>query len=341
MNLFYQALSFAKASRDYLTVLAHKLFNRDYHTKILTLMITIVGTGRVGVAIAIHLAIKELDDLMLIDIIEGLPQGEALDLTHMCATLGIDIDISGSNDYKDMSGSELVIVPAGFIRTADMSRLDLLHKNSEVIKTVSKGIKEYAPNSKVIMVTNPLDVMTYLAYKVTGFERNRVFGFSGLLDTARYRSLIAKELGVAASSIHTTIIGEHGDTMVLLPRFTTVGGVPLESLMSKEKIQQIIERTKKMGAEIIKLKKWSASHAVGAGVATMVEAIVKDTKSVIPVSTYLQGEYGVSDVCAVVPTIIGKNGVEKILELPLNDEERAAFLNSVETIKSAISQLKF
>ncbi|MEM1532054.1 MAG: malate dehydrogenase, partial [Nitrososphaerota archaeon] len=296
--------------------------------------------GRVGVAVAIHLAIKGLDDIMLIDIIEGLPQGEALDLTHMCATLGIDIDISGSNDYKDMSGSELVIVPAGFIRTADMSRLDLLYKNSEVIKAVSKGIKEYAPNSKVIMVTNPLDVMTYLAYKVTGFERNRVLGFSGLLDTSRYKSLIAKELGVAASTIYTTIIGEHGDTMVLLPRFTMVGGVPLESLIPKEKIQQIIERTKKMGAEIIKLKKWSASHAVGAGVATMAEAIIKDTKAVIPVSTYLQGEYGVSDVCVVVPAVIGKNGIEKIIELPLNDEERAAFLKSVETVKSAISQLK-
>ncbi|MEM0089804.1 MAG: malate dehydrogenase [Nitrososphaerota archaeon] len=303
-------------------------------------MITIIGTGRVGVAVAIHLAIKGLDDIMLIDIIEGLPQGEALDLTHMCATLGIDIDISGSNDYKDMSGSELVIVPAGFIRTADMSRLDLLYKNSEVIKAVSKGIKEYAPNSKVIMVTNPLDVMTYLAYKVTGFERNRVLGFSGLLDTSRYKSLIAKELGVAASTIYTTIIGEHGDTMVLLPRFTMVGGVPLESLIPKEKIQQIIERTKKMGAEIIKLKKWSASHAVGAGVATMAEAIIKDTKAVIPVSTYLQGEYGVSDVCVVVPAVIGKNGIEKIIELPLNDEERAAFLKSVETVKSAISQLK-
>ncbi|MEM2079146.1 MAG: malate dehydrogenase [Nitrososphaerota archaeon] len=303
-------------------------------------MITIIGTGRVGVAVAIHLAIKGLDDIMLIDIIEGLPQGEALDLTHMCATLGIDIDISGSNDYKDMSGSELVIVPAGFIRTADMSRLDLLYKNSEVIKAVSKGIKEYAPNSKVIMVTNPLDVMTYLAYKVTGFESNRVLGFSGLLDTSRYKSLIAKELGVAASTIYTTIIGEHGDTMVLLPRFTMVGGVPLESLIPKEKIQQIIERTKKMGAEIIKLKKWSASHAVGAGVATMAEAIIKDTKAVIPVSTYLQGEYGVSDVCVVVPAVIGKNGIEKIIELPLNDEERTAFLKSVETVKSAISQLK-
>ncbi|MEM2543554.1 MAG: malate dehydrogenase [Nitrososphaerota archaeon] len=303
-------------------------------------MITIIGAGRVGVAVAIHLAIKGLDDIMLIDIIEGLPQGEALDLTHMCATLGIDIDISGSNDYKDMSGSELVIVPAGFIRTADMSRLDLLYKNSEVIKAVSKGIKEYAPNSKVIMVTNPLDVMTYLAYKVTGFESNRVLGFSGLLDTSRYKSLIAKELGVAASTIYTTIIGEHGDTMVLLPRFTMVGGVPLESLIPKEKIQQIIERTKKMGAEIIKLKKWSASHAVGAGVATMAEAIIKDTKAVIPVSTYLQGEYGVSDVCVVVPAVIGKNGIEKIIELPLNDEERAAFLKSVETVKSAISQLK-
>lgn len=303
-------------------------------------MITIVGTGRVGIASALHIALKGLDDLMLIDIVEGLPQGEALDLRHMCATLGIDIEISGSNDYRDMSGSDLVIVPAGFIRTADMSRLDLLHKNSEVIKTVANGIKEYASRSKVIVVTNPLDAMTYLMLKVTGFERNRVFGFSGLLDISRFRSLIAEELKVAASTIYTTIVGEHGDTMVLLPRFTTVGGVPLESLLSKERMQQIIDRTKKMGAEIIRFKKWSASHSVGAGVAEMAEAVLKDTKEVMPVSTYLHGEYGASDVCIVVPAVLGKDGVEKIIELPLNEEERSAFMRSVETVKSAIAQIK-
>ncbi len=303
-------------------------------------MIAIVGTGKVGVATAIHLAVKGLDDLVLIDIVEGLPQGEALDLTHMCTTLDVDVDIIGSNDYKDMTGSDLVLISAGFIRTADMSRLDLLHKNTEVVKTISKAIAEHAPKSNVIMITNPLDVMTYVAYKVTGFERNRVFGFSGLLDVARYKSLIAKELGVAASTVYTTIVGEHGDSMVLLPRFTLVGGMPLTSLLSPEKIAKIIERTKRMGSEIIRLKKWSASHAVGAGAASMAEAVKKDAKAIMPVSTYLDGEYGTSDVCITVPSVLGKNGVEKIIELPLNEEEKAALRRSVNVVKEAIAQVR-
>jgi malate dehydrogenase len=303
-------------------------------------MITVIGTGRVGVAAALHVAYRGLDDMTLIDIVEGLPQGEALDLTHMCATLGIDIDVRGSNDYKDMSGSDLVIVPAGFVRTADMTRLDLLHKNSSVMKSVGAAIKEYAPGAKILVVTNPLDAMTYLLYKATGVDRHRIFGFSGLLDTGRFKSLVAKELGVSYSSIHPSIIGEHGDSMVLLPRFTFVGGVPLTSLLPSQKLQEIIEKTRKMGAEIIRLKKWSASHSVGAGIAEMAEAVMKDRKAVLPASVYLDGEYGVKDLCIVVPTILGSQGVEKIIELPLNDEERAAFMKSVDVLKAAVSQIE-
>jgi malate dehydrogenase len=303
-------------------------------------MISIIGTGRVGVAAALHVAYRGLDDMTLIDIVEGLPQGEALDLSHMCATLGIDIDVRGSNDYKDMSGSDLVIVPAGFVRSADMTRLDLLHKNTGVMKSVGAAIREYAPEANVLVVTNPLDAMTYLLYKVTKLDRNHIFGFSGLLDTGRFKSLVAKELGVSTSSIQPSIIGEHGDSMVLLPRFTLVGGVPLTSLLPNQKIQEIIEKTRKMGAEIIRLKKWSASHSVGAGIAVMAEAVMRDRKIVVPSSVYLDGEYGVKDLCIVVPTIIGSHGVEKIIELPLNDEEKAAFMKSVDVLRAAVSQIE-
>ncbi|MEN2975143.1 MAG: malate dehydrogenase [Candidatus Caldarchaeales archaeon] len=304
-------------------------------------MITIVGAGRVGIAAAIHIALKELDDLTLIDIVEGLPQGEALDLQHMCGILDIDIDIRGSNDYRDMEGSDIVVVPAGFIRKADMTRMDLLFKNFDVVRQVSEKIREYAPRSKVVVVTNPLDPMTYTAYKVTGFERNRVMGFSGPLDTGRYKTLIRRELGVSYKSIDAPITGEHGETMVLLPRLTYVCGKPLIELLPREKINQLNEETRKMGAQIIKLKGWSASHSTGAGIAIMVESMVKDKKRVIPTSIYLQGEYGLSDVCLVTPAVIGENGVEKIIELPLNDEERSALLKSYETVKNAIAQLKF
>lgn len=303
-------------------------------------MITIVGSGRVGVSTAIHIALKELDDITLIDIVEGLPQGEALDLSHMCGILGIDIDIRGSNDYKDMAGSDIVVIPAGFVRKADMTRMDLLFKNSEVIKQVSEKVREYAPNSKVIVVTNPLDVMTYVAYKVTGFERNRVMGFSGPLDTGRFKALIKRELSVSYMSMDVPIIGEHGETMVLLPRHTYVCGKPLVELLPREKIDKIVEETRKMGAQVIKLKGWSASHAPGAGVAIMAESIVKDQKRVVPTSVYLEGEYGVSGVCLVVPTVLGKKGVENIIELPLNDEEKNAFMKSAETVRNAIAQLK-
>ena len=304
------------------------------------LLITVVGSGRVGTSAALQIALKELGDIVLVDIVEGLPQGEALDLNHACAILNLDVEVTGTNDYKDIAGSDVVVVTAGMVRKADMTRLDLLHKNSEIIKSIAQNIKEYAPKAKVLVVTNPLDVMTYVMWKTTGFEHKRVMGFSGLLDMGRYRYLIRKELGVSYKSIRSMIIGEHGDTMVLLPRYTHVGELQLSNLLDGQKINEIIERTRKAGAEIIKLRGWSANHGPGAGVAEMVEALVKDTKEVIPTSAYLNGEYGVKDVYIVVPCVLGKEGVEKIIELDLSQEEREQFLKSVEVVKQAVSQVK-
>lgn len=302
-------------------------------------MISVIGTGRVGIGVAIQTAMLELDDITLVDIVQGLPQGEALDLSHMCTTLNIDISIKASNDMKDISGSDIVVTTAGFIRKADMTRLDLLNKNAGVVKSVSESVAKYAPNSKFIIVTNPLDVMTYVAYKTTGFARSQIMGFSGPLDVGRFRTLLAQELNVAPSSISAMVIGEHGDSMVLLPRFSTVGGEPLTTALPPAKLQEIIEKTRKTGAEIIKLKGWSASHAPGAGVATMIDAIVRDRKAIIPTSVILNGEYSVSDVAAVAPAVLGAKGVEKIIELPLSDDEKAAFLKSVDALKSARTQM--
>jgi malate dehydrogenase len=298
-------------------------------------LIGVIGCGRVGVSAAIHIALKGLGDLVLVDIVQGLPQGEALDLSHMASILGIDVEITGSNDYKDIAGADLVVITAGVVRKADMTRMDLLQKNTAIVADVSEKVREYAPNSKVIVVTNPLDVMTYVALRKTGFGRERVIGFSGLLDFGRFRYLVAKELGVSRSSIVGPIIGEHGDNMVLLPRLTHVLGKPLTSLLSREKIGELVERTRKAGAEVISLKGWSASHAPGAGVMLMAEAILKDTDAVIPSSVYLRGEYGVDGVCSVVPAVLGLSGVKRIIELDLDDSERREFLKSVEVVRQA------
>ncbi|MEM2238002.1 MAG: malate dehydrogenase [Candidatus Caldarchaeum sp.] len=303
-------------------------------------LITVVGSGRVGTSAALHIAMRELGDILLIDIVPGLPQGEALDLNHACSILDLDVDVKGSNDYRDMAGSDVVVVTAGLIRKADMTRLDLLYKNAEIIKEVSRQIKEHAPKSKVIVVTNPLDVMTYLAYKMTGFESSRVMGFSGLLDTGRFRYIIHDKLKVSYKSLRSMVLGEHGDSMVLLPSHTYVGVEKLSMFMDEKTITECIENTRKAGAEIIKLKGWSAHHAPGAGVSLMVSAIVKDEKAVIPTSAYLDGHYGERDVYAVVPCILGAGGVEKIIELSLSDEEMKKFKDSIKVLRDAIAQLK-
>lgn len=302
-------------------------------------MITVVGSGRVGTSAALHIALKELDDITLIDIIEGLPQGEAIDLSNMCAILGLDVTIRGTNDFGEMRGSDLVIVTAGLPRKAGMTREELLQKNADIVKDIGGKIREYAPDSRVIITTNPLDAMTYILYKTTGFGR-RVMGFSGILDESRLDYLIRNELGVSYTSIDSRVIGQHGEAMVLLPKHSYIGGKRLTELLSEDKIRELVERAKGMGAEIIKLRGYSSNYAPGAGLAVMAESVLKNQRKVISTSVYLDGEYGVRDVCIGVPAVIGENGVEQVIELPLEEDERKAFLDSVNYVKSLISQVK-
>ena len=299
------------------------------------LLISIVGLGKVGSTIAEHIALKGLDDLTLIDIIEGLPQGNALDLGHMASELNIDVKIKGSNDYRDLEGSDIVIVPAGFPRTPDMSRLDLLQKNKEIIKQISKKILDYAPESKVVMVTNPLDLMTYLTLKTTGFDRNNVFGVGSELDAARLKYHLSLILKVSNSSIDAFVIGEHGDSMVVLKSQSKINGISIKKMLDESQIASIIERTKKSGADVISLK-GATTFGVAAATSSIIESLIRDKKGVPLVSFYLNGEYGFYDVCIGVPTIIGKDGVERVIELELDRDEGEEFLKSVETIKKTI-----
>ena len=302
-------------------------------------LISIIGTGKLGTAVALQTAQRELADLRLIDVIQGLPQGEALDLGQMIAEQGTDLDILGSNDYKDIAGSDLVVVIGGLGRKPGMTRLDLQEKNEVIIRSICEKITEHAPKTLVLMVTNPLDIMTYLAWKVTGFEPGRVFGQSGMLDTLRFKYFIAKALGVSTASIHAVVIGEHGDSMVPLPRFSTVNGVPITDLLSPSQVSDAIERTRKTAAEIIALK-GATIFAPAHGITRMVESVIKDKKMVLCLTAHLAGEYGLQDVYVDVPAVLGARGVERVVELRLNPDERAAFMKSVEVVKAACSHLK-
>ncbi len=302
-------------------------------------MITIIGSGRVGTSAAAFLMLKELDDILLIDIIEGRPQGEALDLSHAASILGLSIDIRGSNDYRDMEGSDLVIVTAGFPRKPGMTREELVAKNAGVIKDIAEKIKEYAPNAIVMLTTNPLDAMAYLMYKRLGWPRNRVIGFSGVLDSGRLRYYAAKKLGVSPASIVPVVLGQHGQKMFPVPRLSTLYGKPLTELLSKEEIDEIVQETIKAGATITQLRGYSSNFGPGAGLAIMAESIKKDLKKVFLASVILQGEYGVNGYPASVPVVLGKNGAEKVIELPLTEEEKKGFLESVEAIKANIQQI--
>jgi len=302
-------------------------------------MITIVGTGRVGSTIASQLAAEELADITLIDIVQGLPQGEALDIAHMAAQRNVDVDVVGSNEYSALAGSDLVIVVAGFARRPDMTRMDLLNKNAAIVKQVSDQIRQHAPGSMVMMVTNPMDVMTYVALKITGFPANRIFGMGGMLDSSRFRHLLAKSLGFSYSSVNAMVIGEHGEAMTPLASRASVGGISIKDLLSEANIAEAVEKTRKVAAEVISLK-GATFYAPAQGVVKMAEAILKDRKSVFPVSAYLQGEFGVSGICIGVPAILGKGGVERVIELPLEGDERDSFLRGAQAIKSAISGLQ-
>lgn len=301
-------------------------------------MITIIGSGKVGSSIGLQIALKELDDILLLDIIQGLPQGEAMDITHLLSERGIDVNVRGSNDYSEMKGSDIVVLVAGVGRKPGMTRMDLLSQNASIVKDVAEKIAQHAKDCKVITVTNPLDPMTYLTLKVTKFKPNKVCGMGNMLDVSRFKSSIADALKVSRKTIDALVIGEHGENMLPLIRYSSVSGVSLTKFLSNEKAKELVENTRKVAIEVIALK-GATIYAPANGVTRMVESMVKDKKEVLPVATYLNGEYGVRDVCIGVPAVIGSDGVERIIELELNSEEKEWFSKGVESVKSAVSSL--
>jgi len=303
--------------------------------------ISIIGAGFVGATAAHWAAEKELGDVVLVDILEGIPQGKALDLFQAGPIEGFDARVIGTNGYEETMGSDVVVVTSGVPRRPGMSREDLLEINKKIIESVVAQVVEKSPNAILIMVTNPLDTMTYLAYKKSGFPKERVMGMAGVLDTARFRAFIAMELGVSVEDIQALLLGGHGDEMVPLPRYTTVSGIPLSQLLPKETIDRLVDRTRKGGGEIVNLlKTGSAFYAPSAGAVQMVEAILKDKKRILPCCVYLDGEYGLKDVCFGVPVKLGAKGIEAIIELELTQEEKALVAKSADSVKKSIAELK-
>ncbi len=303
--------------------------------------LTIVGAGNVGATAAHWAAERELGDIVVLDILEGTPQGKALDLMEARPVEGFDVNLIGTNDYKDTQGSDVVIITAGLPRKPGMSREDLLQKNREIVETVTRQIVQYSPNCFIIMVSNPLDTMAYLAYKVSGFSKNRVIGMAGVLDSARFRTFIAMELNISVREVQSFVLGGHGDDMVPLIRYSTVAGIPISELLPQEKIKAIVDRTRKAGGEIVNLlKTGSAFYSPSAAAVQMAEAIIKDHRRILPCAAYLQGEYGLRDIFFGVPVILGANGIEKIMEVALTAEEKAAVEKSAREVKDSIEKLK-
>jgi len=304
----------------------------------LTFMITIIGAGKVGSSAAFNILRYRISDVVLMDIFENLAKGEALDMMQSAPAIEFDGKIKGTNDFSEMAGSELVILTAGEARKPGMTRIDLMNKNAKIVKSVVEEIVRYAPECKLMVVTNPVDIMTYIAYKESGFERNRVFGMGNILDTLRFRSYIATELNVSREDVRALVIGEHGDSMVPLVEYASVSGIPITHLLTKEQIDKIVNMTISSGSDVIKLK-GSTTYAPAVVIAIMADAVLRGRNRVMSVSTYLQGEYGFSDVSIGVPVILGKSGVEKILELELSSETRQRFEKSVLTLKEALGKL--
>jgi len=302
--------------------------------------ITVVGAGNVGATAAHWAAEKELGDIVLVDIIEGMPQGKALDLMEASPIDGFDASITGSNGYEETKGSDVVIITSGLARKPGMSREDLLQKNKEIVQSVTEQIVKQSPHCILIIVSNPLDTMTYLALKASKFPKNRVVGMAGALDAARFRAFIAMALNVSVADTQAMLLGGHGDDMVPLPRYSTVSGIPVTELLPQDQIEKIVERTRKAGGEIVALlKSGSAYYSPSLCAVTMAESIVKDKKRIIPSCAYLEGEYGLNDICFGVPVKLGANGIEQIIELQLNAEELAAVKKSAEGVNSSIDNL--
>ena len=299
--------------------------------------VSVIGSGNVGATAARSIADKELADVVILDILEGIPQGKALDMLEACPVEGSDARVLGTNDYADTAESDIVIITAGLARKPGMSRDDLLQKNHAIIKSVTEQVVKYSPNCIIVPVTNPLDAMCQVVYRVSGFPRERVIGMAGVLDSARMRTFIAQELNVSVENTHAFVLGGHGDTMVPLPRYSTVAGIPITELMAPERVEAIVTRTAGGGAEIVKLLgSGSAYYAPGSAVVEMVEAILKDKKKILPCAAFLQGEYGISDLFVGVPVKLGAAGLEEIIQIRLSDDEQTALLKSAEAVRELV-----
>ena len=303
--------------------------------------ITVVGAGNVGATAAQYIVEKELGDVVLVDVIEGIPQGKALDLAQAGPVHGYDSALVGSNGYDDTANSDIVVITAGMARKPGMTRDDLLFKNAEIVGSVVEQVARRSPNSILILVTNPLDAMVQLAWKKSGFPAERVIGMAGVLDSSRFRTFIARELNVSVENVTAFVLGGHGDTMVPLPRYSTVAGIPITDLLPKEKIDALVTRTANGGAEIVNyLKSGSAYYAPGAAAVEMVEAILKDKKKILPCAAYLNGQYGTTGLYVGVPVKLGRKGVEQIIEIKLTPDEQAAFNKSAASVRELVDKLK-
>jgi malate dehydrogenase len=302
--------------------------------------VTVIGAGNVGATVAQGIAIKEIADVVLVDIVEGVPQGKSLDMNETAPVIKTDSILTGTSSYDATEDSDVVVITAGLPRKPGMSRDDLLWKNEEIVAGVTREVVKRSPNTILVIVSNPLDAMCEVARRVSGFPRERVIGMAGVLDSARMRFFIAAELNVSVENTHAFVLGGHGDTMVPLPRYSTVAGIPITELISKERIDAIVDRTRSGGAEIVNLLKTSAWYAPGASTVEMVDAILKDKRKILPCAAYLQGEYGLNDLFVGVPVKLGRNGIEQIIEIKLEEDERAALQKSADAVKELVEKLK-
>jgi malate dehydrogenase len=303
--------------------------------------VTVVGAGNVGATAAQRLAEKELCDVVLMDIIDGVPQGKALDLTEAAPVEKHDAHLVGTNGYDETRNSDIVIITAGIPRKPGMSRDDLISTNAGIVKNVAKEIAQRSPNAVLIIVSNPLDVMCHVAFEASGFPKERVMGMAGVLDSARFRAFISMELNVSVENTHAFVLGGHGDTMVPLPRYSTVAGIPITELMPQDRIEALVKRTANGGAEIVSLlKTGSAYYAPASAAVEMAESILKDKKKILPCAVLLQGEYGIHDLFIGVPVKLGAGGIEEIIQIKLTDDEQAALNKSADAVKSLVENLK-
>ena len=303
--------------------------------------VSIIGAGKVGEIIAFGLSENNIcQKVVLLDIVEGLPQGKGLDIYESSPISQSSTTIIGTNNPEDIEGSDIVVIPAGVPRKPGMDRMDLLKINLKICKSVINNVRNYAPDSIIIYVANPVDVMTFAALKISGFDPKKVFGMAGILDTSRYKTFISMATGISQKDISAMVLGGHGDAMVPFSRYTTISGIPLKNFLDTNKINKIIERTRKGGGEIVNLLGYSAYYAPGKAVVEMIEAIIKDQKRLLPCVAYLQGEYGFNDIYAGVPCVLGKEGIERIVEIDLNEEEREAMKISLTNVKKGTKEMK-